>query len=743
MTEHNGKLTFAQKAAQEVEYRHQLLEDLLNGRFEYSGGPYEAHIQFSNYCNMSCIMCWDGRNPPVETSSPQLLQKISDQVAPHLSVMTPYSGSEPLVMSWNETRDMASENSVLLCLTTNAQFLDEAMFFELKDITETLIISIDSHIPEVFLKIRPGANVKKVFDNLKTTASLCRQHQLECIVNVVLLTHNAPHLVDTIEYLGNLGIETVNVIQLLDVNGRSRMIDPLLHFSHEYIDWIQKGCIEKVRSLNMRLVWSIAGCYEYDFRKPDHVQPLERKSWNDEFDQRMARTFPGFCRNVLNRLRIDAKGDIAPCCYATQGELSLGNLNNNSFAEIWNGTNARDLRRGMLSADIPSYCSTCRYSDPIGPQSDLPFQIEQDQQIQNARESKVNIETTLELLQPSHASRHEDPPCIQFRLPKLQVTKALFVFSLAGETDEMLSCQPETVETNGELCEFTIPQNIWDGLRFNAGYWWNIWVESDERPNTVFRLPDCSVLIRHQSLPRIQGSTLKYGKEGGLPIIDLGASKQLGWMLQHNVPGRPEIKSSSSKQAAQSSNENSIHQNNSKKQTSVPAGSPSSTHDHQQNKNLNVNTNSIWNRFRQLLSQDSVQERDKFNRAVVDGYIDQLTVVGDWIYMVGWILFKDGAPDKVELVAGDGSFYKARPINRPDLAANFPELETAADSGFEVKVKRDKVFDSEGYSFQLHAYRGDQVTSQVTVSVPNRESVDTNNSQGPFWFGKTEHVTIS
>jgi len=38
---------------------------------------------------------------------------------------------------------------LLLCLTTNAQFLDEEKFFEIKDITETLYISIDCHIPEV------------------------------------------------------------------------------------------------------------------------------------------------------------------------------------------------------------------------------------------------------------------------------------------------------------------------------------------------------------------------------------------------------------------------------------------------------------------------------------------------------------------------------------------------------------------------------------------------------------------
>ena len=50
---------------------------------------------------------------------------------------------------------VAGRHGIKLSLTTNAQFLDEAKFFELKDITETLYLSIDSHIPEVFAQTRP------------------------------------------------------------------------------------------------------------------------------------------------------------------------------------------------------------------------------------------------------------------------------------------------------------------------------------------------------------------------------------------------------------------------------------------------------------------------------------------------------------------------------------------------------------------------------------------------------------
>src|SRR6267378_3620787 len=81
----------------EIEKRNRVLleEELLSKSFVFRSRPYEAHIQFSNVCNMSCIMCYDGWIPPVRKISPGILKKVTEELAPHLSVMIPYGGSEP------------------------------------------------------------------------------------------------------------------------------------------------------------------------------------------------------------------------------------------------------------------------------------------------------------------------------------------------------------------------------------------------------------------------------------------------------------------------------------------------------------------------------------------------------------------------------------------------------------------------------------------------------------------------
>src|SRR3954451_662324 len=144
--------------------------ELLSKSLVFESRPYEAHIQFSNFCNMSCIMCWDGDNPPVKKMSPLVLERIRTQIAPHLAVVTPHDGSEPTAVTWEETVALAKDYSVQLEFVTNGQLFDEKKFLEVKDHLEMVVISIDSHLPELFEKIRPGAKATTVYENFEKIA---------------------------------------------------------------------------------------------------------------------------------------------------------------------------------------------------------------------------------------------------------------------------------------------------------------------------------------------------------------------------------------------------------------------------------------------------------------------------------------------------------------------------------------------------------------------------------------------
>src|SRR3954452_7168071 len=168
---------------------HELLDrDLREKRLVFESRPYEAHIQFSNFCNMSCIMCGDGDNPPVKKMSPLVLERIRTEIAPHPAVTTPHDGSEPTAVPWEETVALAKDYSVQLEFVTNGQLFDEKKFLEVKDHLEMVVISIDSHLPELFEKIRPGAKAATVYDNFEKIARLCEEQGIEFIAQTVFMT---------------------------------------------------------------------------------------------------------------------------------------------------------------------------------------------------------------------------------------------------------------------------------------------------------------------------------------------------------------------------------------------------------------------------------------------------------------------------------------------------------------------------------------------------------------------------
>lgn len=525
----------------EQAYRDAIFADLLQQRTHFSGMPYEAHIQFSNYCNMSCIMCWDGRNPPVQQMSDELLERVGDQVAQHLSIITPYSGSEPLLLTWDETKSMAKRYGSLLSLTTNLQFLDEAMFEEVSEITETLKISIDSHVQEIFEKMRPRSNPGKVFRNLAKIFHLCRERELECIVNVVFMTQNAPMLSDTLSYLADLGAENIDVIQLLDINGRSEFYDPLIHFSREFVEQIKQDCLRVARDRNLRLIWNLSECEEHDFRDEGHTPRHPRKQWNRVWDQRLGRFFPSFCINVADRLRIDLDGDVAPCCYAARGELSLGSLAEQPFAKIWNGPEAQDLRRGMFTDDVPSLCRSCRFREPLKPLGGLPFEQEAERILE--RDLGVIVEerpASLVVSDPEHASRHKKAPTLRIETDGGKDSTYYLAIAAGGECDELHVTEVEVSERHDGTATLKIPRALWKKLRTNLGYWWNVWEVSSSRQSNA-KLPAAQCLVRHEKLPRVKESKLRYLDEGELAVCDLGGEKEHGFVDRIASSARPDV----------------------------------------------------------------------------------------------------------------------------------------------------------------------------------------------------------
>ena len=532
-------VTIAQRDEITKHNRALVEKELLAQRLSFESRPYEAHMQFSNFCNMSCIMCWDGENPPMKKMTPELLEKVATQIAPNLAVITPHEASEPTVLTWEDTVKLAREYSIQLMLTTNVQEFDEAKFHEVKDVLETVCLSIDSHIPEVFEKIRLGAKADQVFGNARTIAQLCQENGVECIGQAVFMTENAHMMPETVIWFADMGVQFVSVTQMIDTNRRSWHLDATLHFSAEYLDWIKNKCVAAARDKRVRLAWFLGEYEMFDFREEGAIGPNESKTLNDSWEELMKRKHPGFCRFAYHRLRVEVEGNVSPCGMDSHHELELGNLSDQDFDEIWNGPTARDLRRAHYTWDYPSLCKTCRFVDLAPAREALPFLDEF--LLKEWGVGRAALEPTLTLVTPEHMLRNIELPPIVITSPG-EATRFFILLSRGGECEDSEILEPQVTLLGNDTIELSIREEVWEGLRPNVGYWWTVvsTVGSDTVP--TMRAPEVRCFVKHEPMARIVGSALKYQDEGHFSVIYLGGDREVGWKERGTLPSRPPLK---------------------------------------------------------------------------------------------------------------------------------------------------------------------------------------------------------
>lgn len=70
------------------------------------------------------------------------------------------------------------------------------------------------------------------------------------------------------------------------------------------------------------------------------------------------------CDHVVSTITVRANGDVVPCCYDLTSKLVMGNVNEVSLSEIWNGKKYETLRNSISNREFFSICSNCSIVRP-------------------------------------------------------------------------------------------------------------------------------------------------------------------------------------------------------------------------------------------------------------------------------------------------------------------------------------------------------------------------------------------
>ena len=511
MTPARTSISRAEKDAILLRNRQRLDQDLVSRRLVWESRPRIIDLQLSNICNMSCTMCYDGGNPAPQRLATEVVEKFAAEALPTAAAIVPFAGSEPLIVTWDLTKDLAQRFDLELELITNAQFLDEKKFQELEPHVSSVTFSIDSHIREIYERIRLRSQPDKVFANLARAIKECRAHGIEPIANVVWMVENCAYLEETVAFLADQGCTTIQLLAFRTPYkaGHDRgFSDAIRHMSPEWTRW-KLGQIRAVaREKKIRVSFWGLSHEVWDHRPKGIGYRPDRKALHSVWDE-LPYIYPGYCVMSPDRIKVSTNGDVHPCCVAEGETLRLGNLHQQSFADIWNGPASQDLRRAMLTGDLPDICRSCKFHTAWQPaaREHLPFvDWYHDHHCGGTVPRVAGDRRTLAVSAPTHLSRLTESPEFTFAAGGESWEEYHIVVSVAGSWHpaNRVFVAPATATS------WRMPEADWLALPPNTGLWWCVYALRRNELDRTLRSPNVQCFIRHEAVPRIAGSTL-YG----------------------------------------------------------------------------------------------------------------------------------------------------------------------------------------------------------------------------------------
>lgn len=298
----------------------------LTGKATHTGMPLSISIEPTTSCNLRCPECPSGLRSftrPTGMLNQDLFQSVINQLAPSLSYLIFYFQGEPyLHPSLLDMVRYASSQKIYTATSTNAHYLnDEAAKETVLSGLDRLIISIDGTTQDAYASYRIGGRLDKVIEGTKNIIKWKRELKSKTphvIFQFLVVKPNESQIGEVQQLAKELGVDEValKTAQIYDYKNGSELIPTLDQYS--------------------RYRKKQDGSYEIKNELLDH------------------------CWKMWHSCVITWDGKVVPCCFDKDAHYVLGDLNKNSFKEIWKGEKYQEFRASLLkSRSEIEMCKNC------------------------------------------------------------------------------------------------------------------------------------------------------------------------------------------------------------------------------------------------------------------------------------------------------------------------------------------------------------------------------------------------
>ena len=303
------------------------LSRILNKPIQW-GYPISISFEPTTSCNLRCPECPSGLRAftrPTGMLKKDFFRKTIDDIYKELTYLIFYFQGEPYLNT--EFLDMvkyATGKGIYTATSTNAHYLNDANAKRtVESGLDRLIISIDGTTQDVYKQYRVGGKLDKVIEGAKNIVKWKKELKSKTpfvFFQFLVVKHNE-HQIDEIKQLAkDIGVDQVRfkTAQVYDYENDPNQLIPTIEKYSRY----RKGKDGRMKSKS----------------------GLANHCW---------KLWQG---NVISW-----DGLVVPCCFDKDAAHRLGNLQTQSYKEVWNNDNYKQFRKEIMTSrkniDICANCS--------------------------------------------------------------------------------------------------------------------------------------------------------------------------------------------------------------------------------------------------------------------------------------------------------------------------------------------------------------------------------------------------
>jgi radical SAM protein with 4Fe4S-binding SPASM domain len=297
------------------------LKSNVTGKPGISRMPVSISTELTNNCNLNCPQCSSGSGLMKRGRGFMdlgIFKKVMNELDPYLFSVNLYFQGEPMLhpQFFSFMEYCAKPYTVV---STNGHFLTEEN--SEKIVTSglnKLVISLDGMDQETYSAYRVNGNMNRVINGLNNVARAKKRSNSPIKIEIQFLVNRFnEHMIPQVKLLAEsvhtrLKLKSMQIINKTDIDS-----------------WLP----------------SVGRFRRYKIKHGEYV---------------LKSNLPNRCARLWFNPVITWDGKVVPCCFDKNAEFVMGDLHQDTFREIWDGTKYRIFRKSILSGrNMIDMCRNC------------------------------------------------------------------------------------------------------------------------------------------------------------------------------------------------------------------------------------------------------------------------------------------------------------------------------------------------------------------------------------------------